>query len=406
MTTRAARRGPLRMMTLALTGECNLRCRYCYQNAKSAGPMPWPVLEAAADRALQSTSPGVRVIFAGGEPLLTLDSMRRAVAHIEGRRAGAAVQYGLATNGTLLTPATVAFLDRHGFEIELSFDGVLPAQAVRGKRSFARIDEALDRLCADAPGTFWRRLSVGVTLDADAVPYLAESCAYFLEKRLPSISIGPAAGQAARWTPAVLETLERQLVEVCAISRRHYEETGEVPLTAFRKYSNTVSASTRALCGAADPGSVTVDVDGEVYACPMLAESSQRFANPSLAAIVMPMRMGNVASPGFWQHIAALPEEARATGIFHIGPRRHSLHGRCVRCPHRRDCKACPVAVLSEPGHDDAQRIPDYICAFNWTLMSLRREFPVQPDAAAILDGRAPKPRLVRELLEKAEAAR
>jgi len=57
--------------------------------------------------------------------------------------------------------------------------------------------------------------------------------------------------------------------------------------------------------------------------------------------------------------------------------------------------------VLSEPGHDDVQRIPDYLCAFNWTLLGLRKKFPVQPDAAALLSGRARRPRLVRELLRE-----
>jgi sulfatase maturation enzyme AslB (radical SAM superfamily) len=402
MTRQAAHRGPLRMMTLALTGECNLRCRYCYQNAKSTGRMPWPVLESAAERALQSTSPGVHVIFAGGEPLLALGSLRQTVEYIEQRRAGLVVQYALATNGTLLTPATVTYLDRFGFEIELSFDGVLPAQSVRGKRSFARIDEALDRLCADAPEIFWRRLSVGVTLDADAVPYLAESFSYFLEKRLPSISIAPATGQAARWTPAVLQTLDRQLMEVYKIARRHYDETGGVPLTAFRKSSNNAPAAMGALCGAADPGSVTVDVDGEVYACPMLAESSQRFANQRLAATIHPMRIGHVADPAFWTRLAGLPAHARRTGMFHAGPGRSSLHGSCLRCPHRADCRACPLAVLAEPDHGSVQRIPDYLCAFNWAMGGLRRRFPVQPDAAARLDGRARQPRLVRELMAHA----
>jgi len=55
---------------------------------------------------------------------------------------------------------------------------------------------------------------------------------------------------------------------------------------------------------------------------------------------------------GFWSG-SPTAEQARATGIFHIGPRRHSLHGQCIRCRHCRDCKACPVAVLSEPGHDE-----------------------------------------------------
>jgi hypothetical protein len=54
--------------------------------------------------------------------------------------------------------------------------------------------------------------------------------------------------------------------------------------------------------------------------------------------------------------------------------------------------------VLFEPDHDDAQRIPDYICAFNWALLGLRRRFPVQPGPAELMSGRARMPGPVREL--------
>lgn len=378
------RKLPLRMMTLALTGECNLRCRYCYQNAKSGARMPWSVLKAAADRVLESASPRVDVIFAGGEPLLARDLIERAVTYIERRRPDdLGVQYSLATNGTLLEPDTIAFLDRHRFDIELSFDGVRAAQAVRGEHSFARIDGALDDLRERAPQTFWSRLTVGVTLDAGAVPYLSASFSYFLAKQLPAVSISPAAGQAVRWTPDVLAALECELEAIYVTARRHYERTGAVPFVAFRKAASGPRPGRQVACGAALPGRATVDSDGEVYACPMLGESSQRFVNPGLAAIVQPMRMGSVSDARFPQRLAELPVQARATGIFHIGPRRRSLHGQCIRCRHYRDCKACPVAVLSEPDYDDAQRIPDYICAFNWTLMGLRKRFPAQAGNAA-----------------------
>jgi sulfatase maturation enzyme AslB (radical SAM superfamily) len=393
-------------MTLALMGECNLRCRYCYQNAKSGARMPWPVIRVAAGRLLESQTGHVELVFAGGEPLLVFDLIERTVRYIERRRpAGLAVQYSLATNGTLLGAETIACLDRHRFDIELSFDGVLPAQAVRGKHSFARIDAALDRLRDNAPETFWRRLTVGVTLDAGAVPHLAESFSYFLDKRIPAVSMSPASGQGARWTPRVLDRLERELEAVYSTALRHYEDTGEVPLVPFRKTSSDAALGKEPVCGAADSTSVTIDTDGQAFACPMLNESSQRFANPRLAAVVQPMRMGGVSSPAFWERLAALPERARATGIFHVGPRRHSLHGQCIRCPYFRECKACPLAVLSEPAHDDAQRIPDYLCAFNWTLLGLRKKFPVQPDAAALLAGVARRPRLVRELLKETGAA-
>ena len=202
------------------------------------------------------------------------------------------------------------------------------------------------------------------------MPHLAESFSWFLDKRLQTIAILPAAGQSARWTPRVLDTLERELTKVYRLTRRHYDDAGDVPLLAFRKTADDAPAARGAICGAAGSGSMTVDVDGEVYACPMLAESRQRFANARLAAAVQPMRIGHVASRAFWRRLDALPARAEERGLFHIGPGRHSRHGQCIRCPHHLECKACPVAVLSEPAHDDAQRVPDYLCAFNWTLLA------------------------------------
>ena len=288
--------------------------------------------------------------------MLALDSIERVVRYIERRRpVDVDVRYSLATNGTLLTPGTIAFLDRHGFDIELSFDGVPAAQAVRGAHSFARIETALDLLRDRAPSLFWRRLSVGVTLDADAVPHLSESFSYFLDKRLQAVSTCPAVGQSARWTPRVFARLERELNAIYLMSREHYRDTREVPLVAFRKTAASRPGLNGTICGAAGSSSVTVDVDGEVYACPMLAESSQRFANPALAATVQPMRMGRVTSRSFWRRVANLPERASQTGMFHVRPGRHSLHGARAGRRYRRECQACPLAALLDAISSSAQ---------------------------------------------------
>jgi len=70
---------------LILTAQCNLRCSYCYQNAKGARSMSWDTLQASIDLALQSPSPRVELTFTGGEPLLELELIRRGVAHAQSR---------------------------------------------------------------------------------------------------------------------------------------------------------------------------------------------------------------------------------------------------------------------------------------------------------------------------------
>ena len=132
--------GNVRAVQIVLTASCNLRCGYCYQNDKKSRRMDWDVLRPSLDLALASHQPLVRLLFIGGEPLLEMPSIRRAVAYVEARRrAGLTVQYEIITNGLLLGPEQALFLSEHDFKVQLSFDGVAEAQAVRGARSFEKV---------------------------------------------------------------------------------------------------------------------------------------------------------------------------------------------------------------------------------------------------------------------------
>jgi len=256
---------------------------------------------------------------------------------------------------------------------------VLPAQAVRGEHSFARIDGALDDLRDGAPQTFWRRLTVGVTLDAGAVPYLSASFSYFLGKQLGAISISPAAGQAGRWTPDVVSTFERELKAVYAIARVHFEKTGAVPLVAFRKSASgrrprrQVVVRGRAAGPRHDrrrrrslrlpdarriepalrqprPGRQRqADADGQRVECGVLgAPRRTARAGPHHGSLPHRPATAFIARPV--HPLSALP---RLQGV----PGGRALGARPRRCA----------------AHSD------YLCAFNWTLMGLRKRFPAQP---------------------------
>src|SRR5512147_1013817 len=90
-------------LEVVLTADCNLRCAYCYQNAKRPRSMSWGTLRGALDLLLQSHCPEVEVLFLGGEPLLQFPLIRQAVAYVRTTRPrGKTVRYTLITNGTLL----------------------------------------------------------------------------------------------------------------------------------------------------------------------------------------------------------------------------------------------------------------------------------------------------------------
>ena len=60
-------------LSLIVTAQCNLRCSYCYQNAKNARKAEWNVVQAAIDMAFGEGSSQINMMFWGGEPLLEFD---------------------------------------------------------------------------------------------------------------------------------------------------------------------------------------------------------------------------------------------------------------------------------------------------------------------------------------------
>src|SRR5512144_1709717 len=88
----------IQALEVVLTADCNLRCAYCYQNAKRPRSMSWDTLRGALDLLLRSHCPEVEVLFVGGEPLLQFPLIRQAVAYVRTTRPrGKTVRYTLIT---------------------------------------------------------------------------------------------------------------------------------------------------------------------------------------------------------------------------------------------------------------------------------------------------------------------
>jgi sulfatase maturation enzyme AslB (radical SAM superfamily) len=343
--------------------------------------MAWATMARALD--LLSASPGRRpeVTFLGGEPLLGFPLIVRAVRRL-GRRlpSGRGPDYVIATNGLLLTPRRIAFLERHRFDIQLSFDGVAAAQDLRRPGSFAGLDRLLDLLARRHAAYYRRKVMVAVTVTAPAIPHLADSFDYLVSKGAGDIAIGPAMGHR-RLSKAEEGELGRQFGRIFARSLGHYRETGTVPLRLFRR---TAAAPRKApenglACVAAIGRDLAVDVDGEVYPCALLIRSCQRVARPALDRRLAAMSLGPVTDlEGIQQRRARMTRAAKATGIFAAQSRKRSGSGRCAACRHVRACFVCPIACAKNPDSTDPLRIPEFQCAFNRITLDYRRRFPIQ----------------------------
>lgn len=114
-----------------LTNRCNLNCSYCSTrymiHEEKAQRLTSAQLRRAfdllaSDRHIREKYGGrVGIDFKGGEPMLEFGLLEEAVEYI--RDKGYGFKMGLSTNGTLLTPERMAFLDRNQVDVCVSLDG-------------------------------------------------------------------------------------------------------------------------------------------------------------------------------------------------------------------------------------------------------------------------------------------
>ncbi len=368
---------------LVLTTRCNLgECAYCFQNTRNPGEMPWETLREGVCLALSEGSSQPSVIFSGGEPLLEFRQLREAVEYAEAYGTAAKrLRYWLITNGTLFTGEVADFLQRQKFTVQMSFDGIAAAQGYRGAHTFEILDRLLDSLRNEHQDLFRHQLQIAMTVIPPTVRHMTDSVAYFLKKGVREMSIAPCLTHFPGWQIPDIAELDTQFAAISDLSQRHLDLTGEVPVKILRKSNGDMGRGdpVHRLCGGLRGTSLAVDVDGQVYGCPLFAESCQKFPEGSLMHNLRAIRMGDIRDPAFPERRATAIHAAQQLLPPDWEARRYSSYGKCIDCPHRGGCFICPVSVWSKPDDTGPFRVPDFICAFNRVVSKHRERFPGVP---------------------------
>lgn len=159
----------VRTYVVKIASRCNLNCSYCYMyaggldtNWRAEPPFMTPPTASAvaariAEYAVDYPNSQFTIVFHGGEPLTVPATAfgELAAAFQERLHSHRGVRYGVQTNGTLLSEAYLAELDRLGFGIGISLDGsdeLSNADRVgfAGESAFTRIVRGLDLAIASA----------------------------------------------------------------------------------------------------------------------------------------------------------------------------------------------------------------------------------------------------------------
>lgn len=125
----------LRYLELQITDKCNLRCKHCYINDKTAGELPVDTIRYILSEFEEMQ--GLRLLITGGEPLL-----HSGFKEINGMLNDFSVRKVLFTNGLLLTGEALKSLSVN--EIQISIDGLEQAHdSIRGRGTFRTALEAV-----------------------------------------------------------------------------------------------------------------------------------------------------------------------------------------------------------------------------------------------------------------------
>lgn len=113
---------PVESVLLVVTDGCNMSCSYCYGRygaRRNRTDMDGPTARKAVDVAARLGAK--QVAFFGGEPLANLNAIRQFVEYAASE--GHTFQYGMTTNGTLVTPDIARFCVEHNIRMAVSIDG-------------------------------------------------------------------------------------------------------------------------------------------------------------------------------------------------------------------------------------------------------------------------------------------
>lgn len=117
------------MLVLWTTSKCNLKCKYCYAATENKSDMSFETAKRAIDYFKDNK---LKIQFAGGEPLLNYELIRKIYHYVSDQKYD--VTFQMQTNGTLITLDVARELKKMNIAMGISMDGSPDInEALRGK---------------------------------------------------------------------------------------------------------------------------------------------------------------------------------------------------------------------------------------------------------------------------------
>jgi MoaA/NifB/PqqE/SkfB family radical SAM enzyme len=357
--------------SLIVTGDCNYRCRYCYQE-KDKLSLDAAAARKALDFFFPRFGPECTVLFYGGEPLLRMDTIREAVQAVgaKNRRRAKKVGYSISTNGSLLDDDTLSFFDRNRFTVLLSFDGRAQDKG-RKEGSFPAISGALERLL-DRPGI---ELLTNSVFSSETVRDLSASMQDLVKKGVRDAQISFSTHRP--WGREALARLEAELSDLRRFLHAFGRKTGAVPVANFR-----ASAKTGVFGCLAGENRMALSPDGRLWGCHLFYDFHKAMRSPYSARYCFGDLDSFMAGHRrIYPRVLARYADLRMDCF-------HTPRTFCGNCRDVHDCVICPVDAALSSGI--VGRILSVDCRIRRIV---RREKQTLSDALGIPGARPGRPR-------------
>lgn len=346
-------------VTFFVTDDCNFNCVYCPQK-KEKNYMKRSTVDKTVDFFYPYLKEKSLIVFFGGEPLLAFDLIEYAVARFaeKNKDNGKKIGYSVTTNGSLLDEGMLAFFDRHGIAVVLSFDG-LTQESARKPGSLAPTRDLIKRI-GEYPGI---KLTVNCVFTPGTVPTLNDSVRAIIDSGVNEIMLSPS--YIDRWDNTGIQTLKTQLEELSGFFLSHYRDRQKIPLTSFRP--PTGEAKQKSGCsGGWDRMSVTPDE--QLWGCfvfhPYLKDKkgSEDYDTYSFGSLDDFMANHETIYPRILANHRTLKQECYFTES-----------QPCFLCGEVEDCSACPVDCAYATGF--IGKLPPWYCGVSRVLRGVREVF-------------------------------
>ena len=348
---------PTLTLTLCLTHDCPLRCRYCYAGRKYAAAMPRETARRAIDMALREAERSGQALdlgFFGGEPLMEWELLQSCDAYLRERAARLPLppRFSLTTNGVLLTPDKLAWLRAQDYQLVLSVDGSPAMHNLNrvfpdGRGSHALLLPVLEQM-REQPSAKDHLVCV---VSPNNVVHLAEGVHWLAEHS--SAPIGLNFDYWSSWCDADVARLREQYRLCAELMLQSYRAGKPLHLECLEGKIITHLNGGYRDCDRCRLGEqeICVSVDGNFFPCSRLVGSGD---DPALC-------FGNV-----------LEGIDRARQAWLIATRGNT-HPACRVCSLRRRCmNGCGCTNYATTGRID--RVAPITCALEKLLIELADE--------------------------------